>query len=55
MQGKFTVTLIAGDGAFEAMTFEPFRCSFPIIGIGPEISESVKDIYAAAEVRSYPL
>lgn len=31
-QGKFTVTLIEGDG------------------IGPEISQSVKDIYSAANV-----
>ena len=32
MQGKYTVTLIEGDG------------------IGPEISQSVKDIFAAAKV-----
>lgn len=32
-QGKYTVTLIEGDG------------------IGPEISKSVKDIFAAANVR----
>lgn len=32
LQGKYTVTLIEGDG------------------IGPEISQSVKDIFAAAEV-----
>lgn len=32
MQGKYTVTLIEGDG------------------IGPEISQSVKDIFAAAQV-----
>ena len=32
-QGKYTVTLIEGDG------------------IGPEISQAVKDIYSAANVR----
>jgi hypothetical protein len=34
VQGKYTVTLIEGDG------------------IGPEISQSVKDIFAAAKVRA---
>jgi isocitrate/isopropylmalate dehydrogenase len=34
-QGKYTVTLIEGDG------------------IGPEISQSVKDIFAAAKVFIY--
>jgi len=35
LQGKYTVTLIEGDG------------------IGPEISQSVKDIFSAANVRGH--
>lgn len=37
LQGKYTVTLIEGDG------------------IGPEISQSIKDIFEAAKVRLYTM
>jgi isocitrate dehydrogenase (NAD+) len=53
LQGKYKVTLIPGDGTFG------LECRIVLIdcltriplGIGPEISESVKDIYTAAGVR----
>ena len=53
VQGKYTVTLIPGDGSCSAhSTFYSNFSSYLRAGIGPEISESVKGIYSAANVRN---
>lgn len=55
MQGKYTVTLIEGDGIFSfAFPFFIFLSNLSS-GIGTEISAAVKDIYAAAKVGNFEI
>jgi hypothetical protein len=49
-KGKYTVTMIPGDGQRILLVFT-IKAEAPHTGIGPEISESIKDIYTAADVR----
>lgn len=50
MQGKYTVTLIPGDGTSVQRHILLPVTHWSRVGIGPEISQSVKDIYSAAKV-----
>lgn len=52
MQGKYTVTLIPGDGTSVQRHMLLPAAHWPPLGIGPEISQSVKDIYSAAKVSN---
>ncbi|KAK0490919.1 mitochondrial NAD-dependent isocitrate dehydrogenase subunit 2 precursor [Armillaria novae-zelandiae] len=47
--GKYTVTLIPGDGQFHSSFCFPAQHTSSV-GIGSEISQSIKDIYVAANV-----